>query len=301
MSVLTQDYPKIEYIVLDDGSTDATLETIKKCGDKIIWDSHPNMGETKTVNKGFSMAKGEIICVVNSDDPLLPGAISKIVSFMMSNPRVGVVYPDWIMIDENGKKIRQVMTHDYDYISMIRLNLCMPGPGTFFRREVVEKLGGRDVRFRYVGDFDFWLRAGLLCNFARIREPLATFRIHADSATVCRTGAEMGHEYIELMDKYYSLPNLPLSVKQAKREAYGNAYYAAGMMCGENRYQKKYYYQKALLKAFDIFLLKHRGRFVAMGLFILFRTDAASAFLFSSRTKAMRRFQQFRQSLKSLA
>ena len=75
LSVIGQDYPNLEYLVLDDGSSDDTLSVIKKYAKHLRYDAHPNMGETRTVNKGFTMARGEILAVVNSDDPLLPGAV----------------------------------------------------------------------------------------------------------------------------------------------------------------------------------------------------------------------------------
>ena len=102
LSVLEQDYPNLEYIVLDDGSEDGTLEVIKKFQNRLRWDSHANMGETRTVNKGFSMAEGDIIGVVSSDDLLLPGAISKAVQRLLQKPDVVVVYPDWQIIDAEG-------------------------------------------------------------------------------------------------------------------------------------------------------------------------------------------------------
>ena len=86
-SVLSQDYPNIQYIVLDDGSTDNTLETIKQYTDRLIIEAHPNIGETATVNKGFGMAEGEFICVVNSDDPLIPGAITALVDAIRQDQR----------------------------------------------------------------------------------------------------------------------------------------------------------------------------------------------------------------------
>src|SRR5436190_713479 len=96
LSVLNQDYPNIEYIVLDGRSTDNTAEIANKYKGKIVWNSHENKGEHWAVNKGFSMAHGEIIGVVNSDDPLLPGAIREFVKFMVENPNIVGVYPDWI-------------------------------------------------------------------------------------------------------------------------------------------------------------------------------------------------------------
>jgi glycosyltransferase involved in cell wall biosynthesis len=105
LSVLNQNYPNIEYIVLDGQSTDSTSEVVEEFKGKIIWDSHKNRGEQWAVNKGFSMAKGEIIGVINSDDPLLPGAIKEIVDFMTKNPKLIGAYPDWIKIDKKGKEI----------------------------------------------------------------------------------------------------------------------------------------------------------------------------------------------------
>lgn len=84
-SVLRQNYSKIDYIVIDDGSTDNTQDVLAKYLDKITCVHQSNIGETRTVNKGIAMAKGEIICIVNSDDPLLPGAIEKAVKTLKKN------------------------------------------------------------------------------------------------------------------------------------------------------------------------------------------------------------------------
>lgn len=233
LSVLDQDYPNIEYIVLDDGSTDKTLEVVKKYENRIILKNHKNMGETRTVNKGFSMARGEIVCVVSSDDPLLPKAVSTAVGFLNKNRDVIIAYPDWDMIDENAKKIDHIKTFQYSYADMLRWHHCFPGPGTFIRKSVIEDLKGRDPQFKYVGDLDFWLRAGLIGNFARIPKTLATFRVHSDSASMSAKGRAMAVEHIKLVNKIYSLPNLPKGVKKLKKEAYSSAHYIAGVVAGE--------------------------------------------------------------------
>ncbi len=146
-SVLSQDYPNLEYIILDDGSTDNTREVVLQYSNKVIFNSHPNMGETRTVNKGLEMARGEIVGVVNSDDPLLPDAVKEIVGTMMKEPDMIVAYPDWDMIDSTGDKIGHRQTFDYDYVSMVRWFHCVPGPGAFFRRSVVKELGGEMFSF----------------------------------------------------------------------------------------------------------------------------------------------------------
>lgn len=242
-SVIGQNYPNLEYIVLDDGSTDASLEVIKKYDGQILWASHPNMGETRTVNKGFSMAKGEIIGVVNSDDPLLPGAIRELVEKLVAEPELLVVYPDWDIIDENSKFLQKVKTRDYDYVDMLRDWFCIPGPATFFRHSLVKRLGGRDPQFRYVADFDFWLRAGLIGPCARVPKTLASFRHHPDSATITGSGDAMAREHIRLVKKTYSLPNLPREVLNVKKETFSSAYFLAATFCADDsvRLRKKLY------------------------------------------------------------
>jgi len=238
LSILNQDYSNIEYIVLDGESTDNTLEVVKKFRGRIIWNSHKNKGEQWAVNKGFSMAHGEIIGVVNSDDPLLPGAIGEVVKFMVANPEIIGVYPDWIKIDKDGNEIKKVVLPDYNYEYMLRKHSCVPGPGTFFRRIVIDKLKGHDLKFKYVADFDFALRAGFIGQFARIPKFLATFRVHPGATTTKNKGFVMAMEHIRLLNKFFSLPNLPSHVRKVKPEAYEKACEAA-RICRGNKLSTK--------------------------------------------------------------
>jgi glycosyltransferase involved in cell wall biosynthesis len=151
--------------VLDDGSKDDTLSILKKYEGRIVWDRHPNMGETRTVNKGFEMAKGEFICVVNSDDPILPGAILTAVNLMIANPDVLVVYPDWNYIGPKREVLGTVIVHEFDYMYMVSRHQCFVGPGALIRRKALELGGFRDPAFKYVADFDIWLRLGLIGPF----------------------------------------------------------------------------------------------------------------------------------------
>lgn len=257
-SVLSQGYPNLEYIVLDDGSKDDTLSVLKQYEERIIWDRHPNMGEVRTVNKGFNMAQGEIIGVVNSDDPLLPDAIREMVEFMQDHPQVGVVYPDWDYVDANGKKFDHIHTFEYSYFNMLRWHHCMPGPGTFFRKEVVQALNGRDPQFRYVSDFDFWLRAGLITEFARIPKTLATFRMHPGSASSSQTNEHMAQEHVALVEKFFALPNLTDAIRKYRRESYSSAYYIAGCVCqsGDEQVRRDYF-----IKALSYAPLKYLGEY----------------------------------------
>jgi GT2 family glycosyltransferase len=245
-SVLTQDYPRMEYIVLDDGSTDNTREILVNYTGRLIWETHRNMGETRTVNKGLSMAHGEIVAVVNSDDPLLPGAVNAAVAFLQAHPDVLVAYPDWKHIGPNGETIQHVQVREYDYLYMLRRHHCTVGPGAFIRRRALELAGLRDPEFRYVGDFEFWLRAGLRGPFARIPLTLATFRRHPDSTSISSMGKAMAAEHIRLIENYYSTPHLPPEVRRVRREAFAWAHYVAGIASGPARWTARAHFLKSI-------------------------------------------------------
>ena len=245
-SVLNQDYPRIEYIVLDDGSTDNTKEVLEKYTGQIIWETHPNMGETRTVNKGWSMAQGDIVAVVNSDDPLLPGAVSAAVAFMQAHPDILVAYPDWNMIGSGSELREHIQVPDYDYLYMLRRHHCIVGPGAFIRRRAFELTEMRDPEFRYVADFEYWLRLGLYGKFERIPKTLATFRVHPDSASVAQKSAAMADEHIRLMRKLYSLPDLSPEVRRVRAEAFSWAHCVAAVTAGSARSAALKHYVKSL-------------------------------------------------------
>lgn len=261
LSVLNQDYKNIEYIVLDDGSTDDTIKILKKFSRKIVWKSHENIGEVRTVNKGFLMAHGDIVAVVNSDDPLLAKAVSSMVGVFTKNPKIIVAYPDWIKIDEKGKEIEKVKTPEYNYGYMLRKHDNITGPGTFFKRKIINTLKGRDTQFKYVSDYDFWLRAGLIGDFVRVPKFLATSRVHPEQATIADRGFKMAMEHIRVLNKLFSLPGLPENIKKAKSESYAKACEASRICRGNNLITKfiiffvNIYYNPSYLKEFINFRL----------------------------------------------
>lgn len=261
-SVLGQDYPHIEYIVLDDGSTDNTREVLHKYTGQIVWESHPNMGETKTVNKGWRMVSGEIIAVVNSDDPLLPQAVSTAAAFMEAHPDILVAYPDWNKIGPDSEVIEHVEVPEYDCLDMLRRHHCVVGPGAFIRRKAFGLAGMRDPDFRYVADFEYWLRLGLYGPFARIPKTLATFRVHPVSVSVSHKGAAMAHEHIRLIKKFYSFPALPHEVLKIRPEAFSAAHYVAAEMCGTARKAACLHYFKSIFYKPSSFLDEHRLRLI---------------------------------------
>jgi len=277
LSVLGQNYPNLEYLVLDDGSKDQSLKVINKYKNKLKVYSHQNMGESKTVNKGFQLAKGEFIMVVNSDDPLYPGAIWESVEFIQKHQDITVIYPDWDYIDENGKFISHVKVPEYDYQYMVGCHKCFVGPGTFFRRQALALVGGRDPNFCYVSDFDFWLRLGLKVKFLRIPKTLAKFRVHRHSASHSEQGMKMAAEDIQLINKLYSLPNLPKKIKKIKKQAYASAHFHAAQVSGTNKKLALYHFLKSVIYYPDGFSETSRSKW----LFNYFKN-----FLFGKRKNA---------------
>jgi len=233
-SVLSQDYPNIEYIVLDDGSTDNTREILAKYEGQLVWESHPNMGETLTVNMGANMARGKYVIIVNSDDPVLPGLVRETAGFLETHPDVIVAYPDWVMIDEQGNPLQESKLPEYSFLEMLRWQWCQPGPGALVRRETWLLAEGRNSKFRYVADFEFWLRLGLYGPFAHIPKTLATWRWHAEGASIAHRGLSMAQEHITLVRSIYSRSDLPPEAPLVRSQAFSAAYNAAAEACLPN-------------------------------------------------------------------
>lgn len=233
-SVLAQDYPRIEYLVLDDGSTDHTPAVLERFQetfpDRFRWARHDNAGQARTINRGFSLARGELIGLVSSDDPLPRGVVSGVASVLRANPEILVAYPDVEIIDENGERIGEYRTLDYSYTDMLRWHECAPSAGLIFRRSVVARAGGWDPSFRYVPDFDFFLRVGLLGPFRRVPEVRAAYRWHSGALSHAEQGEVMAREHVRVLEKLFARPDLPDEVRAVRSEAFRNAHILAGLI-----------------------------------------------------------------------
>jgi len=208
-SVLLQDYPNIEYIVLDDGSTDNTLDVLKKYKNKIEWLSHNNIGEQRTVNKGVSLAKGEFVCIVNSDDPIYQGLISKSVNKLLEDETAIATYPDWNEIDVYSNIIRQIRLPDYNIVNMLTSLSVSMGPGLVFRKKYFSHKPIRDVSLRFAGDLDFYFRLAHQGTLIHIPEVLATHRTHADSLSATQKSRVLANEIVYVINRALNYPNLP--------------------------------------------------------------------------------------------
>ena len=178
-SVLDQDYPALEYFVIDGGSNDGSVEIIKKYADKLTgWVSEPDQGQTEAINKGFLRSNGEYMAWLNSDDVYQPGAIRSAVEFMQKNPEIGLVYGDTDLIDGSGKKIGRFNARQTSYQRLMRGGVYIPQPAAFWRRDVWERSGPLDPSYYFAMDYDLWVRFSKITQIKYVPEVWASFRIH---------------------------------------------------------------------------------------------------------------------------
>jgi glycosyltransferase involved in cell wall biosynthesis len=228
-SVLAQDYPFIEHIVIDDGSTDDTRRVLEEYTGRVEWESQPNMGQTPTINKGWQRSRGEILTWLNSDDTLLPGALTKAVEYLEAHPDCGIVFGDTLFTEPDGSPIeRSKARHGFDYREFVlSCENPIPQPSAFIRRSVVDDVGLLDPHYYYFMDWDFFLRAGAKYRIEYTPELLSTYRLHPESKTVAqaaRAAPELEHMY----RNYFALDYVPEEIRRERSRATANMYFTSG-------------------------------------------------------------------------
>ena len=185
-SVLGQDHPRIEYIVVDGGSTDGTLDIIKKYEDKLaFWVSEKDKGQTDAINKGFARATGDILAWINSDDTYEPGAVSAAVNYLQEHPEVGMVYADCNFINEQGRVIGKFGSAQTDYRRLRRGYVHIPQQTMFFRADLWRQVGPLDPSFYFAMDYDLWTRLAARTELKYLPGQVwANFRLHTSGKTI---------------------------------------------------------------------------------------------------------------------
>jgi glycosyltransferase involved in cell wall biosynthesis len=229
-SILAQDYPAIELIVIDDGSTDGSPEILRGYGSRFHWELQPNQGQVATLNRGWLMSRGEILAYLSADDVLLPGAVSRSVRILHDNPDAALVYCDFHLIDPHSAVVRRVRAPEFDYRRMVVELECPPGPGAFFRRGAFEKAGTWNADFRQMLDYEYWLRLGLHGRFVRIPEVLAGYRVHPGSQSFAASHQIRPEEPIRILERYFDNPALPDDIRRARRSALSTAHLVAAQL-----------------------------------------------------------------------
>ena len=184
-SVLGQDYGKIEYIIIDGGSTDGSPKLIEKYAPMLAhWVSEPDAGQTDAINKGFAHAKGKYLAWLNADDLYTPHAVSESVAFLEENPQVGMVYGDSDFINADGRVVGQFAARQTDYARLMRGYVHIPQQAAFWRASLWQQVGPLDPSFYFAMDYDLWVRLAKLTELRYFPRTWAQFRLHGASKTI---------------------------------------------------------------------------------------------------------------------
>lgn len=187
LSVISQDHDDVEHIVIDGGSTDGTIDVLKRYTGRIIWRSERDSGQANAINKGLRLASGEVVSYLCADDTYEPGALAAVISFFTSHIDCKWVYGKCRIVDVHDREIRTYITRyknllskRYDYRKLLRENFISQ-PATFWRRDLLEEIGYLNEAEHFCMDYEYWLRLGSRYPARVIPAYLANFRYHARS------------------------------------------------------------------------------------------------------------------------
>ncbi len=229
-SVLEQDYPRIEYLVVDGASTDGSVEIIKKYAEGkggvtppllSWWVSEKDRGQGEAINKGLARANGEILAWLNSDDYYLPNTIASAVKIFEQNPDVVLAYGDMLAVDKDGETTNVL---HYKQLSLQDL-LCFQiigQPSVFFRREAYQKAGGLDITYHFMLDHHFWIRIAQQGKILHVPQTWAAARFHSQAKNRLQA-AGFGPEAFRILDWAKMQPGLTETFSAVERRARASA------------------------------------------------------------------------------
>ena len=221
-SVLTQKTPEIEYFVIDGGSTDGSIDIIRKYESEIDhWVSEKDRGQADGINKGFSLAGGEIFGWINSDDFYLKGAFEKVLAYFDAHPEVDLVYGDVLSVNQEGELINVMRFADYALRDLMAFRIISQ-PAVFFRRKAWYGAGGMDLRYHFLLDHHLWLRIAAGGKIAYLPEPLAAARFYPEAKNRAHA-ADFGVEAYRIADWLLTDPEMKPYSKGYRRVIQGGA------------------------------------------------------------------------------
>ena len=231
-SVLLQGYPDLEYIIIDGGSTDGSVEIIRKYEPWLAyWVSEPDRGQSHAINKGLERSTGQLFNWHNSDDVLTPNSLATTAAAMVNHPGASYVHGYSIVIDSQSHILFHNNNHPIltetgvvlDPVWSISNLKCGLQPGCLMDRNLIVRSGMVDESLHYVMDLDLTLRLALVRPPFYVDRPVVYFRQHPDSKS--RTWlAQRAKERLVVAHKLFSCPNLPLTIRKLRREAFATAH-----------------------------------------------------------------------------
>jgi glycosyltransferase involved in cell wall biosynthesis len=262
--VKNQNYSNIEYIVIDGGSSDNTLDILKKYNQILNWISEPDNGQTHAINKGLIRCKGEFVAYLNSDDLYLPDTIETVVNYFLNHPDINMVYGDIIHIDKRSQFINSYKTGAIDFENYLCFPTYLPQPTVFFKRRVLKKIGYFDEKLHLAMDMDYWLRVFLVFNVAYIPQFLAKARIYSETKSQSENFKYLD-ERLYILDKIFknsetfeSHADIQKQFDDVKRKAYASVHFFGGLVFLRYRkFREAYHHIKIGLKL-NPYLVKPR-------------------------------------------
>jgi len=215
-SVLEQDYPNIEYLIVDGGSKDGSVDIIRKYADRVDWwVSEPDKGQADALNKGLALARGEIVAWLNSDDVYRPGAIRQAVDELKRYSGVSMVYSKLHSIDRWGQVFNTISYKQFDLLDLLTFSI-IGQPTVFMRREVLQKAGPLDASYNYLLDHHLWLRMLRLAPIKYVPAVWAAARHHPSAKNVAQA-ARFGEEAFRILEWAKDQPVLDEIVREHSR------------------------------------------------------------------------------------
>jgi glycosyltransferase involved in cell wall biosynthesis len=228
-SVLLQNYTNIEYIIIDGGSTDNSIDIIKKYQNNIAyWISEPDRGQTHAINKGLAIATGDIVAYLNSDDMYLPDSFTQIIEFFNNNPDIDMVYGNLVHIDKQSNMIDVMECGKLDVFKLFSFHYYLPQATVFLRHEIVKKIGPFDEKLNLNMDYDYWVRLSFFGKIAHIPKELACARLYPEAKSQFFSQDYL-QENLIILEKYKNLIKKLDNSELLLFHAYASIYFYGGL------------------------------------------------------------------------
>lgn len=242
-SILSQNYRPLQIIVVDGGSRDETVTVLQSYENtpELEWTSAPDSGVVEAVNKGFARARGELVAIQSSDDCYLAGAFRTAVNEFHQDPELGLLYGDTVKVDADGNELARHRIGAYSLINLFRIRTWIPQPSAFFRRELLDVLGGWDDRIPYAPDTDLWIRMAFRTHVKKIDTYFSQRRMHGEQRD--KQAAKIIRDYGLMIDQS---PDIAAATPELRAAAQAGKYL---MRVRYNPHRGDWYAAYALIQA----------------------------------------------------